>query len=159
MKAASRELLASREDVWAFLAEPYHLSDWWPGLVGVDPDRRGFAAGARWQVSLHEEPIGPRLGTWRSSGSLVSATVLVTEVATLEEWSWSLIRRSRSLKTARTIDVTVRLQTVEPERTQVTVSVSGKDLGSWSLLRSRDEWTARVAVNRLYDLVQTAGTL
>ena len=33
--SASRELLAPRADVWAFLAEPYHLSDWWPGL-GVE---------------------------------------------------------------------------------------------------------------------------
>ena len=34
-----------RADVWAFLAEPYHLSDWWPGITGVEPDRRGFAPG------------------------------------------------------------------------------------------------------------------
>ena len=159
MKEASRELLASREDVWRFLAEPYHLADWWPGLVSVDPDRRGFAEGARWEVSLAEEPIGPRLGTRRVSGSLVSLTLLVTGVATLEEWSWSLIRRGLKLKTARTIDVTVRLRTVERDRTLVRISVSGRDVGSWSLLRSRDEWTARAAVNRLYDLVQTAATL
>ena len=49
-REATAELLASREDVWAFLAEPYHLADWWPGIGGVQPDRRGLAPGARWEV-------------------------------------------------------------------------------------------------------------
>ena len=47
---ASRRLLAPREDVWALLAEPYHLSDWWPGYTAIRPDRRGVAPGARWTV-------------------------------------------------------------------------------------------------------------
>jgi uncharacterized protein YndB with AHSA1/START domain len=49
--AERRELLASPEDVWSLLAEPRHLSDWWPGYQTVRPDRRGLASGARWQVS------------------------------------------------------------------------------------------------------------
>ena len=63
MKPASRELLASRGDTWGFLAEPYHLSDWWPGMLSVEPDRRGFAAGARWQVAVFADPL--RLGPLR----------------------------------------------------------------------------------------------
>jgi uncharacterized protein YndB with AHSA1/START domain len=47
---ASRRLLAPRADVWALLAEPYHLSDWWPGYTAIRPDRRGLAHGARWTV-------------------------------------------------------------------------------------------------------------
>lgn len=47
---AERELLAPPEDVWALLAEPRHLSDWWPGYTTVRPDRRGLAPNARWQV-------------------------------------------------------------------------------------------------------------
>ena len=55
--SATRELLAPRADVWGFVAEPFHLSDWWPGVQGVQPDRRGLAAGARWQlVSGGPEP-------------------------------------------------------------------------------------------------------
>src|SRR5207249_873445 len=50
LREAARELLASRADVWAFLSEPYRLSDWWPGILGLEPDRRGFAPGARWKV-------------------------------------------------------------------------------------------------------------
>jgi uncharacterized protein YndB with AHSA1/START domain len=47
---ATRRLLASRTDVWSLLAEPYHLSDWWPGYTAIRPDRRGLATGARWTV-------------------------------------------------------------------------------------------------------------
>ena len=54
--AASRELLAPREDVWAFIAEPHHFPDWWPGIGGVQPDRRGLAEGARWAVTGIERP-------------------------------------------------------------------------------------------------------
>ena len=53
---ASRELLAARPDVWAFLAEPHHLADWYPGISGVTPDRRGSAAGARWKIVASNEP-------------------------------------------------------------------------------------------------------
>ena len=63
MSEATRELLASLDDAWGFLAEPYHLSDWWPGVVSVQPDRRGFATGARWQVTVISDPL--RLGPLR----------------------------------------------------------------------------------------------
>ena len=53
--AATRELLAPSDDVWALLSEPYHLSDWWPGYATVQPDRRGLAAGARWQIARSRE--------------------------------------------------------------------------------------------------------
>jgi hypothetical protein len=49
-----RELLASSTDVWAFVSEPHDLVDWWPGFAAVRPDRRGAAAGARWQVQRSE---------------------------------------------------------------------------------------------------------
>ena len=38
---ARKELLAPLEDVWLFLAEPHHLSDWWPGVGGVSPTGAG----------------------------------------------------------------------------------------------------------------------
>jgi hypothetical protein len=163
MREASRDLLAAREDVWRFLAEPYHLADWWPGLVGVDPDRRGFAAGARWEVSLIEEPVSlgllrlPALG--RASGPRVSAVLLVTGVALYEAWSWQLIRKGRSVRAVPAIDVNIRLKWAAQDRTLVTVSVSGGDAASRALFGSRDARLAQSAVDRLYDLVQTAATL
>ena len=69
----TRELLAPLEDVWLFLAEPHHLSDWWPGVAGVTPDRRGLAPGARWK--LH---AGMRPSLFRRPA--VESTLMVLEV-------------------------------------------------------------------------------
>ena len=52
----TKELLAPLEDVWMFLAEPRHLADWWPGIAAVEPDRRGLASGARWQIRGTNRP-------------------------------------------------------------------------------------------------------
>ena len=54
--AAERVLIASLDDVWAFVAEPFNLPDWFPGVSGVQPDRRGMAPGARWQVLGPDRP-------------------------------------------------------------------------------------------------------
>jgi uncharacterized protein YndB with AHSA1/START domain len=125
-----RELLASRADVWAFLAEPYHLPDWWPGITGIEPDRRGFAPGARWKAHAFKRNIlaGPRP---------VETLVLIREIEPYERWTWHLLEPKT--------DVEVRLRATAEDRTLVTVTTSrGK---------------AAVAVRRLYDLVQTAATL
>lgn len=130
MSSASLELLAPRADVWAFLAEPYHLADWFPGITGIEPDRRGFAAGARWKAIATKWNV---LAGTRS----VETMVLVREIELYERWTWHLLKPPT--------DVEVRLQAVAEDRTLVTVTTSrGK---------------ADVAVRRLYDLVQTAATL
>src|SRR5919109_5163340 len=56
MPEASRVLLAPREDVWALVADPYNLPDWWPAYSGVEPDRRGLAENARWTVVRSRAP-------------------------------------------------------------------------------------------------------
>ncbi len=127
MSSASRELLASREDVWKFLAEPYHLPDWWPGITGVEPDRRGFAPGARWKVQ----------GTKRNvfaGRRRVETLLIVREIDLYERWSWHLL--------VPETDTEITLRTAAPDRTLVTVVTSARFAAS--------------AVGRLYDLVQTA---
>jgi hypothetical protein len=101
------ELLAPRGDVWAFLAEPYHLSDWWPGITGVEPDRRGFAPGARWKVHATKRNIfvGRRN---------VETMVLIREIEPFERWTWHLMRPAT--------DVEVRVRALAPDRTEVTVT-------------------------------------
>jgi uncharacterized protein YndB with AHSA1/START domain len=130
VSSASLELLAPRQDVWAFLSEPYHLSDWFPGITGIEPDRRGFAPGARWKAIATKWNV---LAGTRP----VETMVLIREIDPYERWTWHLLQPPT--------DVEVRLQAVAEDRTLVTVTVSrGK---------------AAVAVRRLYDLVQTAATL
>ncbi len=127
MRTASRELLAPRSDVWAFIAEPYNLSDWWPGITGVEPDRRGLAPGARWKVIVASRNIF--VGVRRRESML-----LVRVVEPYERFAWHVLSPKE--------DAEVSLAAVGDDRTRVTVSSN----------RSSPER----ALQRLYDLVQTA---
>jgi uncharacterized protein YndB with AHSA1/START domain len=130
VREASLELLAPRADVWGFLAEPYHLSDWWPGITGVEPDRRGFAPGARWKVHSTKRNVF-------TGSRVVETMLLVREIDLFERWSWHLLEP--------TLDVEIRLRASAEDRTEVTVAVS--------------RGNPAVAVKRLFDLVQTAAAM
>ena len=157
MSSATRELLASQADAWGFLSEPYHLSDWWPGILSVEPDRRGFAPGARWQVRAIADPLRfgilrfPRVG--RPSGPADEQTLVITAIDPERRWAFELHRRVKEGKdrgvTPRAVTVTLR--PLAADRTEVEIAVS---------TGSRDEpQLAQTAADRLYDLVQTAATL
>jgi Polyketide cyclase / dehydrase and lipid transport len=121
--------------VWTFVAEPYHLSDWWPGVTGVEPDRRGTAAGARWKVmgpSYLRKPETERV-------------LLVRAVVPRERLSFEVL--------AQGVAVDVRLDATERDRTRVSVAVEGR------FVIGPRRRLATLAVNRLYDLVQTAAEL
>lgn len=135
---AARELLAPRADVWAFLSEPYNLPDWWPGIGGLQPDRRGFAPGARWQVVGENRPSLLRRPN-------MSGTLLVLAVEQYERFAFQL--------TGERLDVEVRLSEPQPNRTLVRLSVSGPAL--IGLRRS----LPRKALGRLHALVQTGADL
>jgi uncharacterized protein YndB with AHSA1/START domain len=136
-REAARELLAARADVWAFLAEPHHLTDWWPGVRGVQPDRRGFAPGARWTVRAVDRR--PLLG---GNESKQPTTLVIGAVDEYERWTWHL---TGDLP----LDVEIRLTAVADDRTRVEVAVEAGRLANPKRL-------VRAAVDRLYDLVQTA---
>ena len=135
---ATRELLAPRADVWAFLAEPYNLSDWWPGISGLQPDRLGFAPGARWHVVGDNRP-----SLFRKPN--MSGMLLVLAVEPYERFAFQL--------TGERLEAEVRLSQVQPDRTLVRLTVSGPML--IGLRRSMPE----KALARLHALVQTAADL
>jgi Polyketide cyclase / dehydrase and lipid transport len=135
---ASLELLAPREDVWAFLAEPHHLSDWWPDLAAVEPDRRGLAEGARWQIRRGERPT--LLRRPRAAGLL-----LVRRVDRFSLVAWQLLPER--------LDVELRLEALAPDRTKATLTVEGPWL--FGFRRS----LPRRALSRLHALCQTAAEL
>jgi len=83
---ASRELLAPRQDVWALVAEPYHLPDWWPAYVGVEPDRLGLAVNARWTVRRADAP-----GLLRRPGG--EGLIVITRVDPGLELAWHDVRQ------------------------------------------------------------------
>ena len=133
--SAARELLAAREDVWSFIAEPHHFPDWWPGIGGVQPDRRGVAEGARWRVRGTERPTLFRRST--SSGML-----LVTGVQIPKRFAWTL--------TGDHIDAELRLEERGPDRTLATLDVEAPWLYGFSRALPRR------ALTRLHALCQTA---
>ena len=81
--AADSVLLAPLPDVWTFLADPYNLADWWPGISGVEPDRRGLAPGARWKV------LGPDRPSYLRKPQM-SGMLLVLDVVPMQRLSFQL---------------------------------------------------------------------
>src|SRR5919199_5467443 len=108
--AATRELLASPEDVWAFLAQPQRFADWWPGIGAVEPDRRGLAPGARWRIRGTERPS--LLRRPEASGTMV---ILKAERPRLVSWHL----------TGDGIDARLELEEAAPDRTRATLTVEG----------------------------------
>jgi len=137
---ASRVLLASREDVWAIVAEPYHLPDWWPAYTGVEPDRRALAEGARWTVLRSRTPGFLRKP--RGKGLIVIQRVFLGE-----ELAW--------LDLSQNVEAGLRLED-EGRGTRATAFVDGP---FWRLLAEGARGLPRLAVARLYDLCQTATSL
>ena len=131
--AAERTLLAPVEDVWAFLAEPFHLPDWWPGVSGVQPDRRGLAPGARWQV------LGPDRPTFLKKPD-ASGVLLVLDVVPMRRVAFQL--------TAQRLDAEVELAPAPDGETRARLTVEAPFL----LVRRS---FPHEALQRLYDLVQT----
>jgi uncharacterized protein YndB with AHSA1/START domain len=136
--SASRELLAAREDVWAFVAEPHHFPNWWPGIGDVQPDRRGFAEGARWRISGTDRPTLLRHAT--SSG-----TLLVTGIESPERFAWTL--------TGDHVDAELRLEERGRGRTVATLDLEAPWLYGFSRALPRR------ALTRLHALCQTAAEL
>ena len=134
----TRQLRAPLEDVWLFLAEPHHLSDWWPGVAAVTPDRRGLAPGARWK--LH---AGMRPSLFRRPA--VESTLVVIDVEPPMRVTWYM--------TVERLDVELTLADSGDRRTRAVLTVSGPFLVG--LRRS----LPRNALNRLYALCQTAAEL
>ena len=138
---AVRELEASRGQVWGFLAEPYHLADWWPGISSVRPDRRGLAPGARWEV------IGPRQPTlFRKAYS--GGLLLVRDVQPYVRASWHL--------TAERLTVEIVLEAIDERHTLARLAVEG----TWRPEAfGRPRALPRQALARLHALCQTAAAL
>jgi uncharacterized protein YndB with AHSA1/START domain len=132
--AAARVLFAPPADVWAFLAEPYNLADWWPGISGVEPDRRGLAPGARWKV------VGPNTPSLFRKPQM-TGTLVVLAVEPLERIAFQL--------TGDRIDAELAMRAADENRTEVTLTVEGP-----FLIGLRRRFPVQ-ALGRLYSLLRT----
>lgn len=131
--AADRTLLAPLVDVWAFLAEPYNLPDWWPGVSGVQPDRRGLAPGARWQV------LGPDRPSYFKKPD-AAGTLLVLDVVPMRRIAFQL--------TGQRLDAELDLEQLDEAHTRAALVVDAPFL---TVRRS----FPHQALGRLYNLIQT----
>ena len=132
--AADRVLLAPLADVWAFLAEPYNLADWFPSVSGVEPDRRGLAPGARWKV------IGPNEPSYFRRPQ-ATGTLLIVDVVPQERIAFEL--------TGDRISADLTLRAVDIDRTEASLLVDGP----W-LIGLRRSFPKR-ALDRLHALLRS----
>jgi carbon monoxide dehydrogenase subunit G len=135
--AADRVLLAPLADVWAFLSEPYNLADWFPGVSGVEPDRRGLAPGARWKV------IGPNQPSYFRRPQ-ATGTLLIVDVVPQERIAFEL--------TGDRISADLTLRAVDVDRTEASLVVDGP----WLIGLRRS--FPREALDRLHGLLRTGET-
>jgi uncharacterized protein YndB with AHSA1/START domain len=138
---AQKELIATRDDVWALLSEPHHLSDWWPAYTTIRPDRRGFAEGARWQVTRSAAP-----GLLRRPGG--EGMVVVTAVEPPLRLAWRDLQQR--------FDAEIRLEPASGGHTRATLTVEAP---VWRLVAEGLRPTPRQALARLHALCQTAAGL
>lgn len=136
---AAGELLASAGDVWALLAEPHHLSDWWPGYTAIRPDRRGLVEGARWGVVRSHDP-----GLLRRPGG--DGLIVVSLVDPGRALAW---RDQEQGFTAR----------IELTSGATTAAVISLDAPWWRIAAEGLRPLPRRALARLRALCQTAATL
>ena len=131
---ATVELLAGTEDAWRFSTDPYLLADWWPGIAALVPDRRGLAAGARWEVRRNPRPS-------LLQRAAAQELLLVRAVEEQRLFAWYL--------SGERLECELRLEPAAVQRTRATLTVTSP------LLAGFRRSVARVALGRLYALCQT----
>jgi uncharacterized protein YndB with AHSA1/START domain len=138
-------LLAPPEDVWKLLSEPYHLTDWWPGYQGIEPDRRGLATGARWRIVRGSTGL-PLSGLLRRPDA--AGTLVVGDVVEGRAIGWHDVEQG--------VDIRATLHPAADRRTEVEVSLEAP---GWRVVVEGLRPVPKIAARRLYDLCQTAAEL
>ena len=131
---ADRTLHAPIDDVWSFLAEPYNFADWWPGVSGVEPDRRGLAPGARWRIVGDERPTYFRKPQ-------ATGTLLILQVTPRERIAFQV--------TSDRLDAELTLRALDEHNTEASLVVDGP-----FLIGLRRRFPVQ-ALDRLFSLVRT----
>lgn len=133
--------MATRGDVWALLAEPHHLSDWWPGYTTIRPDRRGLAEGARWQVVRGTMP-----GLLRKPGG--NGLIVITAVEPGIRLAWRDLQQS--------FDADLRLEPAPGGHTRALLVLEAP---WWRVVLEGVRLSPRQSLARLHALCQTAASL
>ncbi|HKB20283.1 MAG TPA: SRPBCC family protein [Gaiellaceae bacterium] len=135
------ELVATRPEVWALLAEPEHLADWWPAYASIRPDRRGLAEGARWQVVR-----GGSIGLLRRPESV--GALVITAVEPEHRLAWHDVQQRFTAELV--------LEPASDGMTRATLTIEAP--GTRAILEGLRPLPGQ-ALARLHALCQTAATL
>ena len=138
---AQTELLATRPEVWALLAEPQHLADWWPAYASIRPDRRGLVEGARWEVAR-----GGSIGLLRRPES--EGIIVITAVEPERRLAWHDVQQRFTAE--------LLLEPAADGMTRATLTIDSP--GARAILEGLRP-LPRQALARLHALCQTAATL
>ena len=138
---AQTELLATRSEVWALLAEPEHLADWWPAYASIRPDRRGVTEGARWQVAR-----GGSIGLLRRPES--EGILVITAAEPEHRLAWHDVQQRFTAE--------LLLEPAADGMTRATLTIDSP--GARAILEGLRP-LPRQALARLHALCQTAATL
>jgi uncharacterized protein YndB with AHSA1/START domain len=134
---ARRVLPAPVDDVWAVLAEPERLAEWWPGIEAVDPGRRGLVPGGFWRVEG-----GSARPSFRRRPEM-AGNLLVIEVVPCSRVVFQLL--------GERIDVELELEPTEDEQAAATLVVEAPRF------RGIGRAFPSQALSRLAALVRPAG--
>jgi hypothetical protein len=148
---ATRELLAPREDVWAFVSTAGRLADWWPGVISARDD------GACWIIQGDERP---GIGVFAQGAPPDQETR--QESVAVEKAPPQVLR----LHFDRTgYDVELKLDAIAPRRTSATLSIATSDQHESFVERLEEsvlmlggppgQAFAEARLERLYELCQT----
>jgi uncharacterized protein YndB with AHSA1/START domain len=145
---ATRELLAPRNDVWAFVSTPGRLADWWPGVFAAQ------AQGGHWTIEGDERAGLTRVASPGDDEREEGVEVALNPPGSLE------LRFARSGYRAR-----LALEAIGAQRTTATLTIELED--THETLAERLEEVVGLAVtgpshafaesivDRLYELCQT----
>ena len=138
---AQTELIATRGDVWALLAEPQHLADWWPDYSTIRPDRRGLAEGARWEVVRGRTP-----GLLRRPGG--EGMLVITKVEPELRLAWRDLQQE--------FEAEIRLEPAPDGHTRASLVLEAP---AWRVVAEGLRSSPRQALASLHALCQTAASL
>jgi uncharacterized protein YndB with AHSA1/START domain len=109
---ATRELLAPRDDVWAFVSTPGRLADWWPGVFAAQGN------GDDWTIEGDERAGLTRVASPGDDERQETVHVVLNPPGSLE------LRFERS-----GYGVRLALEATGAQRTTTTLTIQRKDAG------------------------------
>jgi len=146
--AATRELLAPRDDVWAFVSTPGRLADWWPGVFAAQGE------GDHWTIEGDERAGLTRVASPGDDEREETVNVGLNPPGSLE------LRFERS-----GYHVHLALEATGAQRTTTTLTIEQQDQQETLAerleevvglaLRGPDDAFAESILDRLYELCQT----